>query len=153
MVSLLKNAVAGLIITHNFTNVVPALTQIASRLSDEGKENIKKSIALHEFGHAIGLRHEDSHPDSTCESFDENLGTGIPIGSYDERSAMNRCFYRSVDYNVDVVPFSQGDQETFHVFTVTKTSLRALIRPAIKTTRHRNGSCGFILSPDPLTKS
>ena len=52
--------------------------------------------ALHEFGHAIGLRHEMNRRDSPCHA-DQTSGRGeglknaVPIGQYDPDSIMNYC--------------------------------------------------------------
>jgi hypothetical protein len=59
-----------------------------------------EAIALHEFGHALGLRHEQAHPDELCPDQEElldvvdNLGTvhdGEPLGAFDADTIMNYC--------------------------------------------------------------
>jgi hypothetical protein len=59
-----------------------------------------EAIALHEFGHALGLRHEQAHPDEICPYQEERLdlvdndGTvhdGEPLGAYDKDSIMDYC--------------------------------------------------------------
>lgn len=54
------------------------------------------ATALHEFGHAIGLKHEANRRDSVC-ALDQTLGFGdvidggLPHGQYDRDSIMNYC--------------------------------------------------------------
>ena len=54
--------------------------------------------ALHEFGHAIGLRHEMNRRDSPC-SLDQTDGAGewggVAIGGFDSESVMNYCANRT----------------------------------------------------------
>jgi hypothetical protein len=55
---------------------------------------------LHEFGHALGLRHEMAHPENGCTQFDEELDPegydGEPLWSYDSSSIMSYCNWNVV---------------------------------------------------------
>jgi hypothetical protein len=100
---------AGLVLTSEFTDVDPGLIQQAQGFNSTGKHNLILGVALHEFGHAIGLGHEDAHPDRTCETFAEDIGYDDAVSSYNPDSVMSRCYYRNVDYNKQTLNFNQGD--------------------------------------------
>ncbi|MEN9809837.1 MAG: Astacin [Pseudomonadota bacterium] len=90
----------------------PFLGQMYDSLSPIGRRNLALSSSLHEFGHAIGLRHENVHPDNTCVGFDENLEWGDNIVTpYNPGSFMQRCFYRNFDYETGIVWPNEGDLE------------------------------------------
>lgn len=60
------------------------------------RQNCIEGIAMHEFGHALGLRHEQVHPDSTCSTEEvldpvEHGLDGEPLWAYDPSSIMNYC--------------------------------------------------------------
>ncbi|MGE0172882.1 MAG: hypothetical protein AB7T49_08860 [Oligoflexales bacterium] len=107
----LRGVKAGLVLTSKFKDVNPAVSEQAEGLNSAGKSKMILGIALHEMGHAIGLRHEDAHPDRTCNTFEEPLGNDEPITGYNPDSVMSRCFYRNVDYNTGTLNFNQGDIE------------------------------------------
>ncbi len=50
-----------------------------------------ESIAIHEFGHALGFYHEQDRDDSSCEKSRWDHWTGIELGAYDPSSIMNYC--------------------------------------------------------------
>ncbi len=58
-------------------------------------ESCIKNGAIHEFGHALGLAHEQDKPDCHCAQFPESMSGGIRGGYYvtpcDINSVMNYC--------------------------------------------------------------
>lgn len=56
--------------------------------------NTFKAIALHEFGHVLGLLHEHVHSDSNCKKYEAAAShTKIDITPYDPDSLMNYCSF------------------------------------------------------------
>lgn len=64
-----------------------------------------QSLAIHEFGHALGFYHEQDREDSSCNDSPVVHKAGIELGAYDPASIMNYC--RDV-YNGDHT-LSSGD--------------------------------------------
>lgn len=95
---------AGIVLNTTFTDSFPEVQKIYQLQSERGKYNLSLSSSVHEFGHAIGLRHEDAHSDNQCVAFDENpLPGDVQIGPWNPTSFMERCHYRNFDYDTGIV--------------------------------------------------
>ena len=95
-----------------------------SCVTPEQKKHCVQNQALHEFGHVLGLMHENTRPErpatEQCMHYDEAIpfGPWFVFGPYDSQSIMNRCYYRS--RHNQPLALSQGDVATINaIYTET----------------------------------
>jgi hypothetical protein len=65
---------------------------VACNRHDLNRERCIKSVALHEFGHALGFAHEHNRPEpATCNAAPQGPNGDVTFGVWDEFSIMNYC--------------------------------------------------------------
>ncbi len=106
--SLKNNYKANVVLTPNaysspFTCWAHALVSDHSIPRVFSGESCFESAVLHEFGHTLGLLHEQERYDASCARSADKLEAGYaePIGPYDTKSVMNYCFANNKISNED----------------------------------------------------
>ena len=104
-----------LVLNRTFKDTEPGFQELYAQFNSQGKKNLALTAAIHEFGHVIGLRHEDSHPERTCDDFAEQPGDAPGefkvVSAYNPFSFMSRCYYRTFNFNFSIIYPNAKDVE------------------------------------------
>ena len=107
-----NHARPGLILNPSMKDVAPSFAESAKGYDANQRQNLMRSIAIHEVGHILGLMHEQARPDSLCQDYaDSRAGGGLTKGPYDAASIMNYCLTHRFDFK-DQLTLSPGDIKT-----------------------------------------
>ena len=92
---------------------------------DYSGSKCQANIALHEFGHAIGLHHEMNRRDNPGCNFEQTGGQGedgaVQIGDFDQQSIMNYCALFEANKQNIFMGFSEYDLKTIDLLYGRKT--------------------------------
>jgi hypothetical protein len=106
----------------------------------------ESNIALHEFGHALGLHHEMNRRDNKSCGQDQTSGEGedaLQLGPYDTRSVMDYCFLYAANDRME--PLRLSGQDVAALRTLRK-GLVASLDQSIPMTLQETWT-GFVKGP------
>lgn len=108
-----QDQLIDVLLNHLFVDVNESLKLQSAAFTGKGRENLIRSIAVHELMHAFGFAHEHRHRDSDCQIEGEVYRSSLHqlLTSYDRDSVMNYCLTHFYDFEKGPLGLSGLDIE------------------------------------------
>lgn len=147
----LDGKTSGMVLNFTFNNWSKSCGTNAT-----ARERCIRTIAIHEFGHALGIAHEHNRPDSWKSCKDDPQGTNgdTLVGQFDPNSIMNYCYdssYSGVlsagDKTTINVMYPKSRENDIGVIQDANTACpgdRIVIRMDTEDNNNKNSSSGWI---------
>lgn len=121
----------GMVLNFTFNNWSPACKE-----TPQYRIDCIKSIAVHEFGHAIAFAHEQNRPDAPgeCQELRQGSDGTLQLTPYDPESVMNYCNPKYNNYGV----LSKYDKEGVSKVYGPPVNSAPEVRSRIKSKRVSN---------------